>query len=74
MSQLVRKDLLPGLYITFSQLDGTWLHFESKERQGAFCLEVYAEQGYIAGQAVAEWCAEYRGTLQGLPAPEGKVD
>lgn len=63
MSELIRRDLLPGLYITFGQ-DGTWLHFESSVRSGAFNLEVLVEQGVIAGESVGAWIEAYRKTLE----------
>jgi hypothetical protein len=65
MSTLIRKDLLPGLFITFSELDGTWLHFESTQHRGAINLEVMAEQGYgtVVNTAITEWLAAYRSTL-----------
>jgi hypothetical protein len=61
----IRKDLLPGLFITFSQADGTWLHFESAEHQGAVNLENMAASGHgtIVNAAIEEWCAEHRRTL-----------
>lgn len=63
MSELIRRDLLPGLYITFGQ-DGTWLHFETSVRSGAFNLEVLVEQGVIAGESVGAWIEAYRKTLE----------
>lgn len=59
----IRRDLLPGLHLTFSEEDGSWIHFEGARYKGAFCLEAFADGDRVVGQAIREWCDTYRSTL-----------